>query len=252
MSDWNPEKYLMFKKQRTQPAIDLATRLREYAPHTVVDIGCGPGNSTAILKSVFPDARIFGIDNSESMIAKAKQEHGDIDFVMCGAEELSGKYDLLFSNACLQWIPNHETLIPHLMNNLCEKGTLAVQMPMNSEEPLYRIIKDVTSDAKWNFENTMHETNDVLSPEAYFDILSDCSSRFEMWETVYYHVMPSHEHLIDWVRSTRLRPYLNILNEKEKRDFEAEILCKVKKIYPLTETKEVILRFRRLFFIAHK
>ena len=252
MSDWNPEKYLLFKKQRTQPAIDLANRVRDCGAKTIVDIGCGPGNSTAVLKDVFPHANILGIDNSASMISKAKEKYSSLAFSVCSAENLTGAYDLLFSNACLQWIPNHEVLIPQLMWKLTGNGVLAVQMPMNLNEPLFCIIKEVAADSKWNFENVYFEKNDTLSPQEYFDLLSSCSSNFELWETVYYHAMPSHEHLIEWVRGTRLRPYLDALDEKEKAEFEGDILTKVKESYPFTASGEVILKFRRFFFVAHK
>ena len=250
MSDWNPEKYLLFKNQRTQPALDLANRVRSCQAKTVVDIGCGPGNSTAVLKDVFPHAKILGIDNSANMISKAKTQHSGLDFQVCSAEDLTGSYDLLFSNACLQWIPNHETLIPQLMGKLTEHGVLAVQMPMNWNEPLFRIIKAVAAKPKWDFKNVCFERNDTLSPEAYFDILSACSGSFEIWETVYYHAMPSHEHLIEWVRGTRLRPYLDVLNEEQKVEFEQEILSMVRDAYPFTASGEVVLEFRRFFFFG--
>lgn len=250
MSDWNPEKYLLFKDQRTQPALDLANRVRSCQAKTVVDIGCGPGNSTAVLKDVFPHAKILGIDNSANMISKAKAQHSGLDFQVCSAEDLTGSYDLLFSNACLQWIPNHETLIPQLMGKLTEHGVLTVQMPMNWNEPLFRIIKAVAAKPKWDFKNVCFERNDTLSPEAYFDILSACSGSFEIWETVYYHAMPSHEHLIEWVRGTRLRPYLDVLNEEQKVEFEQEILSMVRDAYPFTASGEGVLKFRRFFFFG--
>lgn len=250
MSDWNPEKYLLFKNQRTQPALDLANRVRSCQAKTVVDIGCGPGNSTAVLKDVFPHAKILGIDNSANMISKAKAQHSGLDFQVCSAEDLTGSYDLLFSNACLQWIPNHETLIPQLMGKLTEHGVLTVQMPMNWNEPLFRIIKAVAAKPKWDFKNVCFERNDTLSPEAYFDILSACSGSFEIWETVYYHAMPSHEHLIEWVRGTRLRPYLDVLNEEQKVEFEQEILSMVRDAYPFTASGEGVLKFRRFFFFG--
>lgn len=252
MSDWNPEKYLRFKAQRTQPAIDLANRVRDCGAKTIVDIGCGPGNSTAVLRSVFPHAQILGIDTSENMIATAREKHADIKFSVCSAEELCGSYDLLFSNACLQWIPKHEALIPRLMQRLTANGVLAVQMPMNQDEPLFRSIKEVAADPAWQFENVCFEKNDTLSPQEYFDILSSCASSFDMWETVYYHAMLSHEHLLEWVRGTRLRPYLDVLDAGQKTAFEDAILHKVKNAYPFTASGEVILKFRRFFFVAHK
>ena len=251
MSDWNPEKYLLFKNQRTQPAVDLALRVKKYCPRTIVDIGCGPGNSSEVLRTVFPVADIIGIDSSASMIEKAKKEHNNIRFLICGAEELTGTYDLLFSNACLQWVPNHENLIPQLVSKL-NSGVLAVQIPMNSEEPLFHIIKDTVAEGKWNLENVNFEQNDTLSPQEYFDILSRCSSSFELWETIYYHAMPTHEQLIEWIKGTRLRPYLDVLNPLQRVEFENEILSKVKVAYPVMENNEVVLKFRRFFFIAEK
>lgn len=252
MSDWNPEKYLLFQKQRTQPAIDLANRVRDCAPNTIVDIGCGPGNSTAVLREVFPQAEILGIASSPGMIDRAKAKHGDLNFSLCSAEDLDGVYDLLFSNACLQWIPNHRELIPQLMEKLTEGGVLAVQMPMNREEPLYQIIRSVAAESKWDFQKVYFETNDTLAPEEYFDILSKCAGRFEQWETVYYHALPSHEKLIDWVRETRLRPYLAVLDDSQKQLFEGEILERVKEAYRPTSSGEVILKFRRFFCVASR
>lgn len=252
MSDWNPERYLLFKNQRTQPAIDLAKRVEKYNPKTIADIGCGPGNSTEVLRTAFPAADILGIDSSASMIEKARDAHPSICFLKCDATELDGTYDLLFSNACLQWIPEHEKLIPQLMSKLNPDGVLAVQIPMNLDEPLFRIIKETVAEGKWNFEAVHFEKNDTLSPQCYFDILSRCASRFELWETVYYHAMPSHEQLLEWVKGTRLRPYLAVLTPTQQSEFENEILSKVKKAYPIMANGEVVLKFRRFFFIAQK
>lgn len=252
MSDWNPEKYLLFQQQRTQPAIDLANRVRDCNPQTIVNIGCGPGNSTEVLRKVFPEAEILGIDSSPNMIYRAQAKHSDLSFSLCSAADLDGTYDLLFSNACLQWIPNHRELIPQLMEKLTDGGVLAVQMPMNRGEPLYQIIRSVASESKWNFQKLYFEKNDTLAPEEYFDILSECAGSFEQWESVYYHALPSHEHLIDWVRETRLRPYLAVLDDGQKQQFEGEILTRVKAVYRLTPSGEIILKFRRFFFVAHR
>lgn len=110
MSQWNSEQYLKFENQRTQPAIDLAKRITIEQPNNILDIGCGPGNSTAVLKTVFPQADILGVDNSENMIKKAKEAYSNINFQICDITTESDKldsYDIIFSNACLQWVPNH-------------------------------------------------------------------------------------------------------------------------------------------------
>lgn len=251
MSDWNSEQYLKYRKERTQPAIDLAMHIMNN-PKTIVDIGCGPGNSTRVLQETFFNADIQGIDNSPNMIAKAKSDYPDIKFHVCDALSLDGKYDLLFSNACLQWIPSHDTLIPSLMDKLNDGGVLAVQIPMNSDEPLFRIIREVASEPEWELSNVKLHPNETLTPSEYYNILSCCSSSFDMWEVKYYHTMSNHQELVNWVRSTRLRPYLDHLGEEKGASFEAEIVERSKALYPLMDNKNIIFGFRRFFFTATK
>ncbi len=248
MFNWNSDQYLKFKAQRTQPAIDLAKRVADVNPKSVLDIGCGPGNSTAVLKSIFPNAQIKGIDTSQDMIDKAQKTYPCIDFTLGDAREITDKYDLLFSNACLQWIPDHRELIPFLMSKLNDGGILAVQIPMNGEEPLFRIIRDVVSEMRLS----SLERQWTLKPDEYYEILSYCSSDFKIWETVYYHDLPNHESMLEWVKGTHIRPYLSQLNEEYGLEFENEILDRVKKTYPATSDGKVVLRFRRFFFTAAK
>ncbi len=252
MADWNASQYLKFKKQRTQPAIDLARRMIGTHPQTIVDIGCGPGNSTFILKKTFPDAQIIGIDRSPNMVETAKSEYPDIEFCLCEAQALDGTYDLLFSNACLQWIPHHERLIPSLMDKLNDGGLLAVQIPMNNEEPLYRLIEEVAMNPKWGLQEAALPPNDCLTPDEYAAILSICSSSFDIWETVYYHFLPDHKALVEWVKGTRIRPYMDYLGDEKGALLENEITEKAKEIYPLMKNGELIFKFKRFFFVAQK
>ncbi len=249
MADWNSAEYLKFKNERTQPAVDLAKRVKNN-PKTIVDIGCGPGNSTKVLQRLFPDASLIGIDNSPNMIDKAKAEHPEIDFRLCDAASLEGKYDLLFSNACLQWIPNHDILIPTLMDKLNDGGTLAVQVPMNGEEPLFKLIREVAAEPKWGLSGVKLQPNETLTLPEYYNILSDCSSSFNMWEIKYYHTIDDHKALVNWVKSTRLRPYLDYLGAEKGAEFEAEIIERSKSIYQSQSNGKLILPFRRFFFTA--
>lgn len=252
MSDWNSELYLKFNKERTQPAIDLANRVRTFHPRSIADLGCGPGNSTAVLKEVFPGADILGIDSSEKMIKKARAEHPDIKFSLCDVHALEGGYDMLFSNACLQWIPNHESLLPELMGKLNAGGALAVQVPMNHHEPLYKIIEEVSADPKWGLGNTCFETNAALEPDEYYDVLAGCSMNFQTWETIYCHDLPSHQALVDWVKGTRLRPYLDALTPENAILFEKELVRRAAKTYKVHKNGRVLLHFKRFFFVAIK
>lgn len=252
MTDWNSSLYLKFIKERTQPAIDLANRIRAFHPEKIADIGCGPGNSTEVLKSVFPDSEIHGIDNSRDMIDRARKEHPGLTFHLCDLNDIQGGYDLLFSNACLQWLPDHASLLPKLMDRLNANGILAVQLPMNQEEPLFRIIDEVAAEPKWGFLDFCFHSNDTLRPDEYHDILSGCSPDFQMWETIYYHALSSHQALVDWVKGTRLRPYLDALDSRNAASFENEILRRTVEAYPVRSDGNVLLRFRRFFFVAAK
>ncbi|MDE6737354.1 MAG: methyltransferase domain-containing protein, partial [Treponemataceae bacterium] len=182
MAAWDAEQYLQFKSQRTQPAIDLANRIRAVNPHTVLDIGCGPGNSTQVLKTCFPHAHILGIDNSETMIAKATATYPNLAFKLMSVDEVchdDANYDVMFSNACLQWMPNHREVLPLLFGRLRANGVLAVQVPINTQEPLFRIIKEIVHDEKWGFPASLHEQNSTLSGNEYFDLLSSLTDNFD-------------------------------------------------------------------------
>lgn len=255
MSQWSSIQYLKFENQRTQPAIDLAKKIAVKQPKNILDIGCGPGNSTSVLKKMFPQAYILGVDNSEDMIERAKEVYPDTNFQICDVTTEIDKidnYDVIFSNACLQWIPNHKTFIPMLFNKLNENGILAVQIPINGQETLFKIMNDVISEPQWNFSSINVETNETLLPEEYFDILSDCTNNFDIWETVYYHNMPSVEAMVEWIKGTRLRPYLNALEKENAEKLEIEILKRAAIAYKVQKNGEIIFKFRRLFFVAGK
>ena len=149
MADWNAYQYLKFGRQRTQPAIDLVCRIGLKYPEKILDVGCGPGNSTRVLKERFVNALVTGIDNSDNMIEKARADHPDIDFRLCDIsgdlEELDNDYDIVFSNACIQWVPNHKLLLGKLMGLLKKNGVLAVQIPYNASEPIHIIIGEISS-----------------------------------------------------------------------------------------------------------
>lgn len=255
-AEWNSADYLKFSSERTQPAIDLAARVPLRHPARVVDIGCGPGNSTAVLRRRFPEAAILGVDNSENMVEAAKKEHPDLAFALCDVTgELPfppASFDLCFSNACLQWVPGHPGLLRRLMGLLRPGGVLAVQIPMNQEEPIHRIIGRLAAGEKWGPKFPQPRIFYSLTPEGYYDLLTQISSSFELWQTTYFHKMPSHAAILDWYRSTGLRPYLSALPEAERPEFERDVYEEVVRAYPARQNGDVIFRFPRFFFLAVK
>lgn len=256
MTDWDSSKYLKFGNERTQPAIDLINRIYIEKPKKILDIGCGPGNSSEVLAQRYPDADILGIDNSPAMIKAARELHPDIQFMHCDANKdllkVGIDFDIVFSNACIQWIPNHDTLLKNTMCLLRPGGVLAVQTPMNYQEPIHQIIKEISTSNKWSskFENPRVFYN--LTQGEYYDLLSNIASDFYMWQTTYFHKMQSHSDIMEWYRATGLRPYLNVLSETDKLDFEKDIYDKLIKAYPKQKNGEIIFRFPRFFFVAVK
>lgn len=253
MNDWNSELYLKFKAQRTQPAIDLAARISG-SPKRIIDLGCGPANSTLVLKERFPDAKITGADSSDAMLETARKNAPELDFIKLDISgdlsQFRGSFDLVFSNACFQWIDNHKKLLPSVFDMPDIGGTLAVQIPMNYNEPIHRIIGEVSGREKW--KKCPKRIFGTLTQSEYFDILSGLTSDFELWETTYYHRMPNVPAILEWYKSTGLRPYLNALSEAEQSEFIGEIAEELYRQYPAQENGEIIFKFPRFFFIAKK
>lgn len=255
MADWNSAQYLKFKAQRTQPAIDLAARI-DINPLEIIDIGCGPGNSTRVLKNRFPNARAVGADTSENMLETARCDNPDCEFIRLDAggdlSEFSGKFDLVFSNACIQWIPNHSALLPNLFSMLKSGGELAVQVPVNFDEPIQKIVVSTAASEKWREKFNLPQLFFTLTEGEYFDIISDLTDDFEFWKTIYFHRMPSYDSIIEWYKSTGLKPYLEVLSDAEKADFINDVKAQIEKAYPTQKNGEIIFRFPRLFFIAKR
>ena len=207
------------------------------------------------MKDKFPDAMVIGADNSDEMLAKAKKTHPDIQFVSLDAggdlSEVKGKFDIVFSNACIQWIPNHEILLPKLMSLLRQGGVLAVQIPIQSEHPVHIIMNELVTAAKWKDKLSQRNYNN-LSTSEYYDVLSGISDDFEMWETIYCHRMPSYESIIEWYKGTGLRPYLEQLSETDAEDFVSDVYRELKNRYKIQSNGEIMFRFPRLFFIAKR
>lgn len=255
MPKWNPEQYEKFIKDRTQPAVDLVNRLEIHNPESILDIGCGPGNSTRVLKDKFPNAKVIGADNSIEMLEKARRLHSDIEFIKLDAtgdlSEVSDKFDMIFSNACIQWLPNHRELLPKLMTLLKPNGVLAIQTPMQREHPVHIIINKLTETEKWSNKLSPRQYHN-LTAEEYFDVLSDISSDFDIWEITYCHRMPSYESIIEWYKGTGFRPYLEQLSEEESNEFVNDVYKELKNRYKIQKNGEILFRFPRLFFTAIK
>jgi trans-aconitate 2-methyltransferase len=256
VQDWSPGQYLKFRNERTQPAIDLISKIKMDNPKSIIDIGCGPGNSTQALYQRWPTAEIVGLDHSEEMIRKAKEDYPKQKWVLADASRFQSdrKYDLVFSNAALQWIPDHEKLLPRLLDLLNDKGGLAVQVPANNESPLHKALSAVSSRQMWNkFTAGCEQLLNYRSSAYYYDLLSPVVSEIDLWETRYYHILTSHQGLIEWYRSTGMRPFLERLPDDVSRTrFENDVLEACRNDYKIQRDGKILFPFQRIFFVAYK
>jgi len=256
VQDWDPQQYLQFKHERTQPSRDLVARIDIDDPKTIIDVGCGPGNSTQILNTRWPNAVIVGLDNSEKMIERARKDYPNQQWMVGDALTYTTNqaYDIVFSNAAIQWIPNHDVLIPRLFQLAQKNGILAIQVPANHESPLYRIIVRTSQKRKWRAFTKGYELAITYhNAEYYYNALVSLTQKVALWETTYYHILKSHQDLIEWYRSTAMKPILDRLQTDERRaDFEEEVLSESKEYYALQRDGRIIYPFKRLFFTARK
>ena len=187
------------------------------------------------------------MDNSSSMIEKAKSKNLDVEFLQIELDELFDiKFDIIFSNACLQWIKDHHTLLPRLFNMLNRGGVLSVSFPINHDGYFHHILKSFIKSSKYSDKLANIEPFHTLDTSKYHDILSSLSSDFEIFETIYYHRLNSHEEILQWYKGSGLRAYLQVLNESQSAEFEADLLDVIKKNYSVLSNNEVLLKIPRV------
>lgn len=256
MTTWDPHLYMKFAGERTQPALDLATRIPLAHPQSIMDLGCGVGNSTTILHNRWPDAKITGLDSSDAMLEEANKKNPKIDWLKANIASWKPQncYDLIFSNAALQWVPNHDRLFCNLLRYVNHSGFLAVQMPYHYTSQLHKIIIEISHKSQWT--KRLEGARKALTshtPSFYYDLLHSNCSQIDLWQTDYYHIMESPKAILEWISGTGLRPYLEALgNDNDRRKFKALILEEYRQAYPRRKDGMVLFPFSRLFLLLRK
>jgi trans-aconitate 2-methyltransferase len=249
---WDPEVYLKFATERTRPAIELLARVPLRAPSRVMDLGCGPGNSTALLAERWPNAELEGLESSPEMLAKAQASelHARWSEGNLQAWAPAAQYDVVFSNAVFQWISDHRALLPRLMSHVAKGGVLAFQMPRNFDAPSHALMREVANAGPWKEKLAGARQRHVLSPETYFDILAPFSTALDIWETTYLQVLEGDDPVLAWVSGTGLRPFVQPLDEQEREAFIAEYRARLREAYPRRADGKTLFPFQRLFVVA--
>ena len=262
---WDPTQYLRFSDQRLRPALDLLGQVALAAPRHVVDLGCGAGNVTAILKQRFAAAEVTGVDGSASMLAKARIaapscrfEQGD--FATWRPQgppqrqpqrQPAAAPDLIFSNAALQWVGLHAALFPRLMSLLAAAGVLAVQMPAMHDAPLRRLQYEVAVRGPWAERLASHvSAPPILDAAAYWDLLRPLAASLDIWETIYLHTLSGEDAVVEWAAGSSLRPFLEPLEPAQQDAFRRAYAEALRPHYPRRADGTTLLPFRRLFLVA--
>lgn len=252
---WNPKNYLQFERERILPCRDLVARIELSSPSRIADLGCGPGNSTAVLAQRWPDAKLVGLDNSLEMlkIARETQIRAEWQLADIRGWNPTSLYDLIFSNAALQWVPDHETEIVRLFNLVSEGGAFAFQIPTHTDL-WYTVLETVLTNPKWadRFRGFSPEFY-TYKPDFYYNLLSQRSKKTDLWETEYYHILPGPEAIVEWTKATGVRPFLNRLSdEKSRDDFILEFRNEIARAYPKQRDGKLLFPFLRRFVIAYR
>jgi len=256
MSDWNPDLYRRFEDERTRPARELLARVALSEPKLIYDLGCGPGNSTELLVERFPNANVVGTDNSEPMLVSARKRLPNCRFELSdiASWKPSAAPDLIYANAALQWVGGHEALIPRLFDLLAPNGVLAIQMPDNREEPTHRSMREVAALAPWSkfIDDVASIRTKILPLDAYYDLLSPQAVEVDVWRTAYQHPMESPAKIVEWVRATGLKPFIDPLPEAERASFLAEYERRIAQAYQPRADGRLLLAFPRMFIVARR
>lgn len=251
---WDPKTYLAFADERTRPAAELLARVAFDNPSRVADLGCGPGNSTALLAERWPDANVLGVDSSPEMIATAKKSNVRVSWEIADIAAWSppSTFDVIFSNATYQWLDRHDVLLPRLMAFVAKGGVFAFQVPNNMNAPSHVLMRETAEASPYAGKLRNVRPVAVETPARYFDILSPLAASLDIWTTEYLHVLEGEDAVFKWVSGTGLRPFLDALNETERADFTARYKTALNTAYPRRADGKTLFPFSRLFAVVRK
>lgn len=266
--DWSATQYLKFGSERTRPVRDLVANIPLASPARIVDLGCGPGNSTSVLAARWPSAHLSGLDTSPDMLSRARASLPDVPFEEGDVRTWRGgeKAELLFSNAVLHWLRRREripTVLRLVREELDVGGVLALQVPDNHSEPSHRAMREVAHEREGPWREYFGgmgargeerpDLDPVETPGEWYDALVAVCGKVDVWHVLYQHVLDGPAAIVEWVRGTGLMPFLNALPEGEVR--EAYVRAyeeRLAEVYPRRADGKVLLRYPRLFVVATK
>jgi trans-aconitate 2-methyltransferase len=234
---------------------DLVSAIPTVEVRRAVDLGCGPGNSTEVLAARFPTADISGLDSSPDMIEAACKRLPGLRFDLSdiSAWDAPGRFDVILANAVLQWVPDHQVLMPRLVGKLADAGSLAVQMPDNLDEPAHRLMREVAAAGPWS--RKLADASAARAPRLpadwYYSLLQPHATQVDVWRTTYHHALTGGtDAVVEWFKGSGLRPFLAPLDPAETEGFLTAYRAALVDAYPPLPDGSVLLPFPRLFLVA--
>src|ERR1700720_4085529 len=248
---WSAAQYVTFEDERTRPVRDLLSALPAIEARSVIDLGCGPGNSTELLAARFPDAAVRGLDSSPDMISAARRRLPQVQFAVGGIEEWkdAGPFDVILANAVLHWIPDHSTLLPALVARLASGGGLAIQMPDNLDAPTHRLMREIAADGPWApmLAAAAATRTPIASADGYYELLRPLCRKVDIWRTTYYHPLAGGAAaIVEWFKGSGLVPFIEPLNDAERSAYLTRYTAAIADAYPANADGGVLLPFPRV------
>lgn len=256
---WDPNQYQKFSDHRLRPALELLDRVPIQSPEVIFDLGCGTGQVTGIISEKWPSARVYGLDNSQEMLAKAAATSSEIRWIEADIRSWSpdDSPDLIYSNATLQWVEQHSDLFPRLVQTLKPGGCLAVQMPLSWTAPSHRLMRETLVNggpggkAIGPQELRQAEVRAwVEEADVYYDLLAGLCKSVDIWKTEYLQILTGDDPVLEWVKGTGLRPILNSLEDEDREIYLAEYAKRLRTAYPVRANGVTLYPFRRLFIVV--
>ena len=253
--EWDPQQYLSFGDHRLRPFVELLQRFQVASPTHVVDLGCGPGNATALLHTKWPEATVLGLDDSPEMIEKAKalEVLGRLSFELgdLGAFRPAEKVDVLISNATFQWVPGHRDLFPRFISMLNPGGTFGFQVPGMHELPSHLLQYELARTVPYADKLASQiRLNSIDPTSSYIETLCALGCEVDAWETTYFQVLQGDDAVLEWTKGSSLRPFTGVLDADEAADFVERYRLLLAEAYP-QGPDGTIYPFRRVFVVAH-
>jgi trans-aconitate 2-methyltransferase len=249
---WNPARYEQFKKERYAPFEDLLRLVRVRPGLRVIDLGCGTGELTARLADALPGSDVLGVDSSPEMLALTEEfARPGVRFEQRRIEDVAGAWDLVFSNAALHWVPEHQVYLPKLWALVEPGGQLVVQMPSNYTHETHAFIDEIAGEEPYRTALGGYRRSwGVLGIEQYAQLLYDQGATdITVFEKVYPHVLANAVALADWTSGTALVPFMERLPEDMREPFMERYRQRLRERFPQTP---VFYGFRRTLISATK